>query len=197
MTGRRVAAAAIGAAVLVLAAGAVPPPARSTDPVAERLDKARAELAAGQPTRAYLNLSNALADLAARTPLFLTAGVFVDAPSRGYGQYTPRPHNAFTRDQPMQVYLEPAGFDHAREGSVYRVSLACDYAILDAKGKVLTSDRTVKDVEIASRQANSELAIDLTLPLLDLPKGDYTLEIVVRDLLAKDSARLRLPFKQI
>jgi hypothetical protein len=80
---------------------------------------------------------------------------------------------------------------------LYRVSLVCDYAILDAKGKVLTSDRTLKEIDIVSRQAGAELGVDLTMPLFDLPKGDYTLEIVVRDRLANDSAKVRLPFKQI
>jgi hypothetical protein len=185
------------AVFVALAGGSAVPLAEAADDVAARLDRAKADLASGQLTKAYLNISNALADLAARTPLFLTAGTFVDGPSKGYGQYLPRPHNAFTRNQPMQVYLEPAGFNHAKEGEIYRISLACDYAILDAKGKVLTADRTLKEIEIASRQANSELAVDLTLPLLDLPKGDYTLEIVVRDLLAKDNAKLRLSFKQL
>lgn len=185
------------AAILALAALLAGAQARAADDVAGKLDRAKAELQAGQPTKAYLTISNALADLAARTPLFLTAGAFVDGPSKGYGQYAPRPHNSFTRNQAMQVYLEPAGFNHAKEGQTWRISLACDYAIVDSKGKVLTSDRTIKEVEIVSRQASSELAVDLTLPLFDLPKGDYTLEIVVRDLLAKDSAKLRLPFKQL
>ncbi|MCC7049806.1 MAG: hypothetical protein IT562_24075 [Alphaproteobacteria bacterium] len=180
-------------ALLLFAATA----ASAADDIAARLDKAKADLAAGQAAKAYLTLSNALADLAPRTPLLLTAGAFADGPSIGYGQYTPRPHNVFTRDQPMQVYVEPAGFDHAKEGASYRISLACDYAILDAKGKVLTGDRSLKEIDILSRQANSELGIDLTLPLFDLSKGDYTLEIVVRDRLANDSAKLRLPFKRI
>jgi len=179
---------------VILFAGAA---AGAADDIAGKLDKAKAELAAGQAAKAYLTISNALADLAPRTPLLLTAGAFSDGPSRGYGQYAPRPHNVFTRDQPMQVYVEPAGFDHAQEGASYRISLVCDYAILDAKGKTLTSDRSLKEIDIISRQANTELGIDLTLPFFDLAKGDYTLEIVVRDRLANDSAKLRLPFKRI
>ena len=201
MTPDRARRPTIIAIILGLAAGSVAQfmgtLAWAADDVAAKLDKAKAELAAGQPTKAYLTLSNALADLAPRTPLFLTAGAFADEPSRGYGQYVLRPHNSFTRNQAMQVYLEPAGFDHVKDGALYRISLACDYAILDAKGKVLTSDRTLKEIDIVSRQANTELGVDLTMPLLDLPKGDYTLEIVVRDRLANDSAKVRLPFKQI
>lgn len=181
----------------VLLAVLATPAARAADDVAASLDKAKAELAAGQSTKAYLAISNALADLASRTPLFLTAGVFTDGPSRGYGQYTARPHNSFTRNQAMQVYLEPAGFDHAKSGEAYRISLACDYAIYDAKGKLLTGDRNVKEIDLVSRQANSELGIDLSLPLLDLPKGEYALEIVVRDRLANDSAKIRLPFRAL
>lgn len=177
-------------ALLLLAA-----PAFSQD-AAAKIDQAKAALAAKQTTKAYLALSNAISELAAQTPLFLTAGVLVDGPSRGYGQYTKRPHNIYTREQRIEVYVEPAGFNHAREGTLYRVSLACDYQILDAAGKVVTADRTVKEVEIASRQANAELGVDIVLPLLDLPKGDYTLEIQVRDQIANDSARLKLPFKR-
>lgn len=166
------------------------------DDVLAKIDEAKAALAAKQGAKAYLALSNAISDLAARTPLFLTAGLLVEGPSRGYGQYTARPHNVYTRNQPIQIYVEPAGFDHGRQaGGLYRVSLACDYQILDAKGKILTADRVVKEVEIVSHQANAELAVDIAMPLLDLPRGDYTLEIQVRDQIANDSARVKLPFK--
>jgi len=167
------------------------------DDAIQKLDQAKAALAAKQATKAYLAISNALSDLAARTPLFLTAAALVDQPSRGYGQYARRPHNAYTRDQPIQVYIEPAGFDHAKQGELFRMSLACDYQVLDQKGKVLTADRTIKEVEIVSRQANAELGIDITMPLFDLPPGKYTLEIQVRDQIAGDSARIKLEFRMI
>lgn len=169
-------------------------PAHAQDPAAA-LDKARGDLAAGKPVDAYLGLSNALSGLAARTPLFLTAAAFIDGPLRGYGQYDPRPHDSFTRHEAIRVYVEPAGFDHRREGEMYRVSLACDYAILGADGKQITADRTVKEVELTSRQANAELAVEVALPFLDLPPGSYTLELAVRDRIAGDRATARLPFR--
>jgi len=185
-----------GAAALVVPALLCLGHAARADDAAAKIDEAKAAIAAKQATKAYLALSNAISELAARTPLFLTAGVLVDGPSRGYGQYTTRPHAVYTRNQPIQLYLEPAGFDHGRKaGGLYHVSLACDYQILDSKGKIVTADRVIKEVEIVSRQANAELGVDITLPLLDLPKGDYTLEILVRDLIANDSARLKLSFK--
>ena len=193
MSGRLHSAAASFLCVLALAGMAAP--AHAADDVAARLDQAKGELAAKQPTKAYLTISNALADLAPRTPLFLTAALFAQGPSRGYGQYDARPHNAFTRKESMQVYLEPAGYDHAKQGELYRISLACGYAVLDAKGKTLTEDRTVKEVDIVSHQANSELAVDLVLPYFDLPPGNYQLEVIVRDRLAGDSTRVRLPFR--
>lgn len=184
-----------GAALLLPALLCLGPAARADDALA-KIDEAKAAIAARQAAKAYLALSNAISELAARTPLFLTAGALVDGPSRGYGQYTTRPHNVYTRNQPIQVYVEPAGFDHGRQaGGLYRVSLACDYQILDSKGKIVTADRVIKEVEIVSRQANAELGVDIVLPLLDLPKGDYTLEIQVRDQVANDSARVKLPFK--
>lgn len=186
--------AALIVPVLLLALLSAPAPVRADDALA-KIDAAKAALAAKQAAKAYLALSNAISELAARTPLFLTAGVLVDGPSRGYGQYTKRPHNVFTRNQRIEVYVEPAGFDHAEDGELYRVSLACDYQILDAKGKILTADRVIKEVEVVSHQANAELAVDIALPLLDLPKGDYTLEIQVRDQVANDSARVKLAFK--
>jgi len=170
-------------------------PARAADDAAGLIDKAKTALAAGRTTKAYLALSNALAELAARTPLFLTAGALVQAPSRGYGQYDARPHNAYTRNERIQVYVEPAGFDHAREGDLYRISLVCDYAILTTDGRTLTADRALKEVDIISRQANTELGVDLLLPYLDLKPGSYVLEVIVRDKLANDSAKVRLPFR--
>ena len=169
----------------------------AADEVAAQLDRAKAELAAGHAVKAYLSVANLLADLSARTPLFLTAAVFVQGPSRGYGQYDLRPHNVFTRDEPMLVYLEPSGFDHAKEGELYRISLACDYAVLDAKGKLLTTDRTLKEIDLVSHQANSEMAIDLRLPYFDLAPGNYVLELQVRDRLAGDNAKVRLNFRRI
>lgn len=187
----RTAALALAVPALLLA----PLPARADDALV-KIDEAKAALAAKQVAKAYLALSNAISELAARTPLFLTAGALVDAPSRGYGQYTTRPHNVYTRNQPIQAYVEPAGFDHGPQaGGLYRVSLACDYQILDSKGKIVTADRVIKEIEVVSRQANAELGVDIALPLLDLPKGDYTLEIQVRDQIANDSARVKLPFK--
>ena len=93
------------------------------------------------------------------------------------------------------MYLEPAGFDHRREGEVYRVSLVCDFAVLAADGKQVAADRAVKEVELTSRQANAELAVEVALPYLDLPPGGYMLEIAVRDHIAGDSAAARLPFR--
>ncbi|MGQ0677329.1 MAG: hypothetical protein ACT4N4_14760 [Rhodospirillales bacterium] len=190
MTGKRVFAAAILAAAL-----AVHPHSLRAQDAAQSLDKAKADLAAGKPVDAYLTLSNALAGLAARTPLFLTAAAFIDGPVRGYGQYDPRPHSSFTRAETIRVYVEPAGFDHRREGELYRASLACDYAVLGADGKQVTADRAVKEVELASRQPNAELAVEVALPYLDLPAGAYTLEIAVRDRIAGDGAAARLQFR--
>ncbi len=183
------------AAALLSAALAVFSPSAFAQDAAAALDKAKADLTAGKPVDAYLSLSNALAELAARTPLFLTAAAFIDGPLRGYGQYDPRPHNSFTRRETIRVYLEPAGFDHRREGEVYRVSLVCDFAVLAADGKQVAADRAVKEVELTSRQANAELAVEVALPYLDLPPGGYMLEIAVRDHIAGDSAAARLPFR--
>ena len=187
-------ARAIAAALLAVAPAMLSFSIHAQDPAAA-LDKARADLAAGKPVDVYLGLSNALPALAAQTPLFLTAAAFIDGALRGYGQYDPRPHDSFTRHEAMRVYVEPAGFDHKREGDTYRVSLACDYAILNAGGKQVTADRTVKEVELTSRQANAELAVEVVLPFLDLPPGSYTLEIAVRDRIAGDRAAARLPFR--
>jgi hypothetical protein len=187
-----VAAAALLAAALAVPAG----PARAQD-VAAALDKAKADLAAGKFGDAYLGLSNALADLAGRTPLFLTAAAFIDGPARGYGQYEPRPHSAFTRGETLRVYVEPAAFDHRREGAQYRASLVCDYAVLAADGRQVTADRAVKEVALISSQANAELAVEIVLPYLDLPPGTYTLEIAVRDRVAGNQAVARLPFRVI
>jgi hypothetical protein len=184
------------APILVVATAlGVAAPSRAAEDAATLIDKAKAELGKGQTTKAYLGLSNALSELAARTPLFLTAGVLVQGPSRGYGQYDVRPHNAYTRNERIQAYVEPAGFDHARDGELYRIQLVCDYAILSTAGKTLTADRAVKEVNVISRQANTELGVDLMLPYLDLKPGSYILEISVRDLQANDSAKVRLPFK--
>ena len=188
MTAGRAAAAALLAAALGASAGVQAQDANAA------LDKARADLAAGKAVDAYLGLSNTLAVLAPRTPLFLTAARFIDGPMRGYGQYDPRPHASFTRGEAIRVYVEPAGFDHRREGEFYRASLACDYAVFAADGKPVTSDRGVKEVELTSRQANAELAIDVVLPYLDLAPGNYTLEIAVRDAVAGDRAQARLAF---
>jgi len=188
------AARAIAAALLAVAPAAFSFSVHAQD-TAAALDKARADLAAGKPVDVYLGLSNALPGLAAQTPLFLTAAAFIGGPLRGYGQYDPRPHGSFTRHEAMRVYVEPAGFDHKREGDFYRVSLACDYAILSADGKQVTADRAVKEVELTSRQANAELAVEVVLPFLDLPPGSYTLEIAVRDRIAGDRAAARLPFR--
>lgn len=162
---------------------------------AAALDKAKADLAAGKPVDAYLALSDALAGLARRTPLFLTAAKFSQGPARGYGQFDARPHSVFTRGETIRVYVEPAGFDHAKQDERFRISLACDYAILAADGKIAASDRNVKEVEITSSQANAELAIDLALPHLDLPPGAYNLEITVRDRVGNDAATARLQFR--
>lgn len=185
----------LAAALAIAAAPLAITGARADEDAAALIDKAKAELAKGQTTKAYLALSNALAALAARTPLFLTAGALVQGPSRGYGQYDRRPHNAYTRNERIQVYIEPAGFDHAREGELYRVQLVCDYVVLTSDGKTLTADQALKEVDVLSRQANTELGVDLMLPYLDLRPGSYILEVVVRDLLAKDSAKVRLPFR--
>lgn len=185
---------AIAAAMLAAALAAPSHPAGAQD-AAAALDKVKADLAAGKPVDAYLGLSNALGGLAERAPLFLTAAAFIDGPVRGYGQYDPRPHSTFTHGETIRVYVEPAGFDHRREGDLYRVSLACDFAILGADGKQVTADRAVKEVDLSSRQANMELGVDLSLPYLDLPPGSYTLEVAVRDRIAGDRAAARLPFR--
>jgi len=190
VTAASVAAAALLAAALIVPAG----PALAQDPAAA-IDQARADLAAGKQVDAYLGLSNALPGLAARTPLFLTAAAFIDGPVRGYGQYDPRPHDRFTRGETLRVYVEPAAFDHRREGALYRASLVCDYAILAADGKQVTADRAVKEIELTSRQANAELAVEISLPYLDLPPGAYTLEVAVRDRIAGDRAVARLAFR--
>ena len=104
----------------------------------------------------------------------------------GFGDYVPLDEAVLTRDDKLLVYYEPTGFLYETVGKEYRVHFTQD-ARIHRRGQkaALQSKDKLLDYKGKSKQPPVNIYLSNTIALKDLAPGEYDLEIILRDDVAK------------
>lgn len=168
--------------------------ARADPSVDELLDRAKAENADNKPVDALRDVQAAYDRLWHDGPLFLTQALFIKEDPQGYGHYDPRADTVFSQQDPLYVYIEPAGYGFKFDGAIYRFGFAVDIEILDSTGKQRGYAKDFTNFDYVKRTANKEIELNFIMGPLKLPAGDYQLKLTVHDKVKGQSVSQLLAF---
>ena len=118
------------------------------------------------------------------------------APS-GYGRYVKRLDNVYQPGEPLIIYMEPVGFmvQHNAQKDLYRYQLTADFNLVDAWGRVVGGRRSFGRFSEESHHFPDRFPLTFTISLAGLPPGNYKVETILRDVLAKKSYTVITPVK--
>ena len=179
---------AVGLAAVLLA------PVAADTPIDGLLDKAKSDYAASKTLQALVDVRAAFDRLWDEGPLFLTQAVLVKEDPQGYGHYDPRDSIVYSQNDPLFVYLEPAGYGFQHDGALYRFGFAVDIEILDATGKRRGYAKDFTNFDYVKRTANKEIELNFSVGPFKLPPGDYRLKLTVHDKVKNQAVEHALPF---
>ncbi|MCF7935948.1 MAG: hypothetical protein K9L28_06390 [Synergistales bacterium] len=112
----------------------------------------------------------------------------------GFGLYTPRESHAYPSGETARIYLEVEGFAlRMNQDTLREIRLALDVRFLSPEGERLAAKRDVVTFHRELRSALHDLYFTVTLDTEPLPVGEYLLQFVLRDEIARSSARAELP----
>ena len=128
-------------------------------------------------------------------PLGMSKAVLC-AEVRGYHDYTPVAEPVLVRDEKLKLYYEPTRYKVSRTKTHATVHLTQDAKIRRRGEKaVLWSKADMVNYEVTVKHPDQPVYISNVISLKPLPPGDYDLELILRDKLAKDvEARQVVPF---
>ena len=175
---RRVAAAVLAIAGTLTGSLSVNAQSQSSSAPSEAFTNARAEY-----DRAWTE-----------SGLAFTAYTFTQAPSTGYGDYTPLEEATIADGDSLSVYAEPVGYAFSNSDGEYAYKLTVSYKLLNMSGQVLAAQENFAQFEDTGRSKQHELSAALTFQFSGLPAGSYQLEAVFQDEVGNQSASFTLPF---
>ncbi len=147
-----------------------------------------------QPSAAYTNALEAYDAAWENSGLVISKFVLTEAPSSGYGQYTPRPEAAYSDGEALSVYAEPVGYGFTETNGTYAYRLTASYKLLNRSGQVLAEETDFAEFSGSGRSKQRELSASLTFSFSGLPAGDYRLEAIFTDEVAGGTSGFTLPF---
>ena len=115
----------------------------------------------------------------------------------GYGRYVKRVDNIYRPGEPLIIYMEPVGFRVLRNKArgVYRYKLNADFNLVDAWGRVVGGRRSFGQFGEETHQFPDRFPLTFTISLAGLPPGDYKVETILRDMIAKKSYTVTTPIR--
>jgi hypothetical protein len=115
----------------------------------------------------------------------------------GYGRYVKRVDNVYRPGEPLIIYMEPVGFKVLRNKTrgVYRYKLNADFNLVDAWGRVVGGRRSFGQFGEEVHQFPDRFPLTFTISLAGLPPGDYKVETILRDMIAKKSYTVTTPIR--
>lgn len=172
-------------------------PAAAPAPSGEIAGKAReAETLAaeGKFAEAVAALDTAAVALWNKSPLTFRRALWVAAPPEGFGAYNPRENNVYASGAKMIAYVEPLGFGWAQAGDTFRIEFVTDIVVKDKDGKELMRQERFQTLKIGSRVQNREFMTTFSYTFTGIPRGEYVLETLVRDVVTGKTGTFTLPF---
>jgi hypothetical protein len=111
----------IGPLVAMILAGSA-----TAGEIADKATQAESLVANGKYIEAVEALEGAMTSLWNKLPLSFRKALWIAAPARGFGNYTPRETNAYLAGDEMIAYAEPVGFGWRKAGDVWQNDFAAD-----------------------------------------------------------------------
>jgi hypothetical protein len=127
-------------------------------------------------------------------PLTFRRALFVASEPQGFGIYDIRETSTFKKSDPLIIYSEPLGFAYGKDGDIYTIDLAMDFAITDAAGKDVASQKGFGTLRLRSRVPNKEFMAKVTYDFSQLPPGDYEVTTTAHDQNSDKSGSFSLKF---
>lgn len=129
-----------------------------------------------------------------RVPFAARNAMFVTRAADAYGDYAPRPSNAFKPGEKLLSYIEPIAYTWTPQGDTLRFGVVVDFELLTRDGKVLGGQKGILRQEFATHCRNREFFLNSTMSVDGAPAGDYVLAYVLHDLGSERTARVEQPF---
>ena len=162
--------------------------------ISGKAKQAEALLAQGKIIEAITALDEAATALWDKAPLSFRRAIWVAEKGSGFGAFNPRENAVFSAGAPMLVYAEPVGFGWRQSGDMFRTDMIADVVIKQADGKELFRQEEFQKLQLASRVRNREFMVNFTYTLSGIPKGEYTVETIIRDQVSGKKGSFTLPF---
>jgi hypothetical protein len=138
--------------------------------------------AAKDYSKALAALRSLMLSFLAESPLFLENVRFVKGADNSYGIYSPRENDAFAAEEPIYVYMEPAGYViNKNPAGYYEFGFKADFQVTDEHGKILGGQTNFAVLPFKSWNPNTEISLTFTYTLSGLEKGKYKLITQVSD----------------
>jgi hypothetical protein len=100
----------------------------------------------------------------------------------GYDDYDALDEASLTKDEKLMVYIRPMNYEFEREGERFTAHLVEDVNIRrKGQKKVFWARKGVLDYKAESEMPPDHIYLGTTISLKQLPVGEYTAEVVVRD----------------
>jgi hypothetical protein len=110
----------------------------------------------------------------------------------GFASFEPLPDATLTADDKMMVYYEPSGYKIEKTKDGYRASFAQDGRIRKKGSKdAIWKKEKMIEYEPKSMTPPYRIFMRSDLSIKGLPPGDYELDLVLHDQLAKDASTTR------
>jgi len=97
----------------------------------------------------------------------------------GYRDYAEREANTIQSNEPLLLYIEPAGYQIRKEGDEYNIWVSEDASIMNEKGEVIFQKNDW--VEYKRGFMSPVIPFFLTNRVTDIPPGKYIFKFTLKD----------------
>jgi hypothetical protein len=130
-----------------------------------------------------------------KAPLGFRHILFVSDVPEGFADYTPRPNNQFSPEEPLIIYSEPIGVTWTKDGDQYSSKLVVDFEIRSPEGQVLAGQRGFGEFALSAREPPLDFMTHIKLDVTGAPPGSYILGLTMHDTSSGKSTSTDLPFE--
>ena len=145
-------------------------------------------------TAVMLLAATAGADAAETAPAFsLPTALFVTARAPIYGMYEARLSHHYKAGETIHFYVEPRDYGYRPVGELSEFGMTADLLVIQ-DGKVIVKRDGFLKADLKSHHQNKEFMMNGTVSFDGAPPGNYTMELVLHDMVSGQTAKADLPF---
>lgn len=123
----------------------------------------------------------------------LPVALFVKARAPIYGVYDARPSRHYKAGEAIHFYVEPRNYGYKQADGLFEFDMTADLLVIQGSNIVFGKKAFLK-TDLKSHHQNKEFMLNGSVSFDDAPPGNYTMELVVHDLVSGQTAKTDLPF---